>query len=83
MSEKESEKERYKKQTKKILLKIIARRRELGMAQPDLAMKLNLGFSGYHKVETGKTKLDTFRLFKILDILEISAKDFFKDFDKK
>tara|TARA_B110000091_G_scaffold198027_1_gene226714 strand:- start:274 stop:396 length:123 start_codon:yes stop_codon:yes gene_type:complete len=37
-------------------------------------------FSGYFKVETGKTKLDTIKLLLILDTLEISPKEFFKDF---
>ena len=80
MRKKEKEKEKLDKKAKSILLKIIERRREFDMSQPDLAMKLNLGFSGYYKVETGKTKLDTFRLFEILEKLEISAEDFFKGF---
>jgi transcriptional regulator with XRE-family HTH domain len=71
MREKES-----KKNTKDILVKIIERRKELNISQSDLALKLNMSFSGYFKVETGKTKLDTRRLLFILNELKISPKEF-------
>ena len=78
--EKEIEKEKFEKKAKKILDKIVERRKRLGFSQMDLAIKLNMSFSGYFKVETGKTKLDTIRLFEIIDALETSPKVFFKDF---
>ena len=64
----------------KILKKIVARRKELGISQTDLALKLNMSFNGYFKVEKNDTKLDTKRMFKIFEILNISGKDFFEDF---
>ena len=64
----------------KILKKIVARRKELGISQADLALKLNMSFNGYFKVEKSDTKLDTKRMFKIFEILNISGKDFFEDF---
>jgi DNA-binding transcriptional regulator YiaG len=78
MSEKEREK--LEEKSKAVLQKIVERRKELGLSQSGLAIKINMSFSGYFKVETGKTKLDTFRLLLILDTLEISPKEFFKDF---
>ena len=60
----------------KNLKKIVAKRRELGISQADL----NMSFNGYFKVEKGATKLDTKRMFKIFEILNISGKDFFADF---
>ncbi|OBY64766.1 helix-turn-helix domain-containing protein [Polaribacter reichenbachii] len=80
MREKEREKERLKKKSKVILKRVVKRRKELGLSQWDLGELLNLSPSGYFKVETGKTKLDTIRLLEILEKLEISAEDFFKDF---
>ena len=64
----------------KILEKIVAKRRELGISQADLALKLNMSFNGYFKVEKSDTKLDTKRMFKIFELLNISSKDFFEDF---
>ena len=83
MREKEREKERrkFEEKTKVVLSKIVERRKNLNITQAALALKLNMSFSGYFKVETGKTKLDTRRLLQVLDILEISPKDFFKDFE--
>ena len=51
--EKEIEKEKFEKKAKKILDKIVERRKRLGFSQMDLAIKLNMSFSGYFKVETG------------------------------
>ena len=76
--EKEREKERFEKKCKAVLLKVVERRRKLGISQWDLGELLNLTSSGYFEVETGKTKLDMFRFFKILEKLEISPEDFFK-----
>jgi DNA-binding transcriptional regulator YiaG len=81
MKEKDKEREKFKEKSKIVLKKIIERRKELGFSQSDLALKLNMSFSGYFKVETGKTKLDTRRLLQVLDILEISPKEFFKGFE--
>ena len=80
MREKEREKQRLEKKSKVILKHIVNRRKELGLTQWDLAELLNLTSSGYYKVETGKTKLDTIRLLEILEKLEISVEDFFKGF---
>tara|TARA_B110000285_G_C14880511_1_gene493653 strand:+ start:477 stop:716 length:240 start_codon:yes stop_codon:yes gene_type:complete len=77
----EKEREKFENKSKVILNKIVERRKNLNITQSELALKLNLTSSGYFKVETGKTKLDTFRLIQVLDMLEISPKDFFKDFE--
>ena len=77
----EKEREKFENKSKVILNKIVERRKNLNITQSELALKLNLTSSGYFKVETGKTKLDTFRLIQVLDILDISPKDFFKDFE--
>jgi transcriptional regulator with XRE-family HTH domain len=63
-----------------ILKKIAQKRAEAGLSQIDLAFKLGLTASGYFKVEKGKSKLDMERLLDILVILNISPKEFFKDF---
>jgi transcriptional regulator with XRE-family HTH domain len=76
----EKEREKFKEKSKIILNKIVKRRKKIGITQVDLAELLNLTYSGYFKIETGKTKLDTNRLFEILDLLKISPKEFFKDF---
>jgi transcriptional regulator with XRE-family HTH domain len=63
-----------------VLKAIIKRRNELGISQMDLALLINMSFNAYYKVESGRTKLDTKRLFKILKVLKISPNTFFKDF---
>ncbi|WP_405563619.1 helix-turn-helix domain-containing protein [Polaribacter sp. Asnod6-C07] len=80
MKEKEKEKERLVKKSKAILRRIVKRRKELGLTQWDLGALLNLTSSGFYKIETGKTKLDTIRLLEILEKLEISPEEFFKGF---
>lgn len=81
MKEKEKKSTKIDEKRKAVLKKIINRRKELDISQMDMAILIGIGFSGYFKIETGKTKLDTARLFVILEKLEISAKDFFTDFD--
>lgn len=61
------------------LEKIVAKRTELGITQLTVAEHLNLSEGGYFKVEKGKTKLDLERLFKILELFEISPEEFLKD----
>ena len=51
--------------------------RKLGITQMDLALLINLSFNAYLKVEKGTTKLDTERLFIILEVL-ISPSSFLK-----
>jgi transcriptional regulator with XRE-family HTH domain len=61
-----------------ILKKIIASRSHKGITQITIAEHINIGESGYFKIEKGKTKLDLERLFEILELLEISPEEFFK-----
>ena len=61
-----------------ILKKIIARRSHRDITQITAAKHINIGESGYFKIEKGKTKLDIERLFEILELLEVSPEDFFK-----
>lgn len=77
---KEKEKEKIESYYTSILKKIAQKRADAGFAQIDVALKLGLTASGYFKVEKGQSKLDLERLLAILVILEISPKEFFKDF---
>jgi len=61
-----------------ILKKIIASRSHKGITQITIAEHINIGESGYFKIEKGKTKLDLERLFEILELLEVSPEEFFK-----
>jgi len=72
-------KEKIEKETTKVLQRIVKKRKELGISQMDLAVKLNLTNNGYFKVETGKTKLSVFRLLEIAKALGVSACCFFED----
>ena len=61
-----------------ILKKIKACRSHRNITQITLAKHLNIGESGYFKIEKGKSKLDIERLFEILELLEVSPEEFFK-----
>ncbi|MFQ3181176.1 MAG: transcriptional regulator with XRE-family HTH domain [Polaribacter sp.] len=78
---KEKEKEKIESCYTSILKKIAQKRAEAGLTQIDLAFKLGLTASGYFKIEKGQSKLDLERLLAILVILDISLKEFFKDFE--
>ncbi|MCH3881571.1 MULTISPECIES: helix-turn-helix domain-containing protein [Tenacibaculum] len=56
----------------KLLQRIRKEREEKGLTQYDLARKIGLSQTAYHKIERGGTRLDMFRFFKIAIILEIS-----------
>lgn len=73
------EKDKIDKKAKRVLKKIVAKRKELGITQWELSEKLNLSNNGYFKVETGKTKLDLKRLLRIAEVLEVSPAIFFED----
>jgi transcriptional regulator with XRE-family HTH domain len=78
---KEKEKEKIESYYTSILKKIAQKRADAGFTQIDVAFKLGLTASGYFKVEKGKSRLYLERLLAILVILEISPKEFFKDFE--
>ena len=61
-----------------VLEKIIATRIEYGITQLNSGYFLNLGESGYFKIEKGKTTLDLKRLLSILELLKISQVTFLK-----
>ena len=61
-----------------ILKKIIASRSHKNITQITVAKHINIGESGYFKIEKGKSKLDLERLFEILELLEVSPEEFFK-----
>jgi transcriptional regulator with XRE-family HTH domain len=73
--------EELQNKTANVLQKIIEKRQELGISQTDLALKLNMTTSGYFKIETGKTKLDTYRMFQLFEELNVCPKEFFLDFE--
>lgn len=74
------ERAKFGEKSKVILKKIVERRKKLGLTQMDLADLLNLTFSGYFKVETGKVRLDLVRFLEILEKLEITPEEFFKEY---
>ena len=76
---KEKKREKIESYHTAILKKLAQKRTEAGLAQIDLALKLGLTLSGYFKIESGKSKLELIRLLAILEILEISPKEFFED----
>ena len=61
-----------------ILKKIIDNRTQGDITQKQIAKHINIGESGYFKIEKGKSKLDLERLFEILELLEVSPEEFFK-----
>ncbi|WP_299014862.1 helix-turn-helix transcriptional regulator [uncultured Polaribacter sp.] len=65
-----------------ILRKIAKERQKAGLSQYDMGIKIGLTESGYFKVEKGATKLDLERLLEILDVLNITLINFFKDINE-
>lgn len=63
-----------------VLDKIVTIRTAQKITQLELAEHLKLGEGGYFKIERGMRKLDLERLFEILEFLEISPSEFFKEF---
>ena len=69
--------EERKEKISSILKKIVTRRKQLGISQTEMALKVNLSPNGYFKIEKGLTKLDISRFIEIAEILEIPPKKFF------
>mgnify|MGYP002039716917 CR=1 FL=1 len=63
----------------KVLEKRVKERVIAGFTQNEIGQLLDISESGYFKEEKGKTKLDLYRLLHILQKLEISPDEFFKD----
>tara|TARA_B100000795_G_scaffold16288_1_gene10916 strand:- start:477 stop:710 length:234 start_codon:yes stop_codon:yes gene_type:complete len=61
-----------------VLKKIAANRAQRNITQISAGKHINIGESGYFKIEKGKSRLDLERLFEILELLEISPEEFFK-----
>ena len=55
-----------------ILKKIKALRIEKGISQYELSERLSICQNSYYKIESGKTKLDIYRLLQISTILEFN-----------
>lgn len=59
-----------------ILKKIKALRIEKGISQYELSERLNICQNSYYKIESGKTKLDIYRLLQISTILEFNFSEY-------
>ncbi len=59
-----------------ILKKIKALRIEKGISQYELSERLGICQNSYYKIESGKTKLDIYRLLQISTILEFNFSEY-------
>ena len=59
-----------------ILKKIKALRIEKGISQYELSERLIICQNSYYKIESGKTKLDIYRLLQISTILEFNFSEY-------
>lgn len=66
-----------------MLNKIRSRRAFMGLSQENMADSLGLTTTGYHKIESGKTKLTLERLFQLSKILDIPVFEFLQAASKK
>ena len=65
-----------------LILKIIKRvRQEKNISQYEMSNRLCISQNTYFKIEKGKTKLDTYRLIQISNILEFNLSEIFIDLD--
>lgn len=62
-----------------VIKKIKRIRREKGISQIEMAEKLSINKAAYVRLETGETNTWAKYIQDILDILEVSVDDFFKD----
>jgi transcriptional regulator with XRE-family HTH domain len=67
----------------KILSRIKLLRETKGYKQNEMAQKLNIEPSTYNKLESGENHTWAKYLLQIIEALEISFQDFFKDLDEK
>lgn len=67
----------------KILSRIKLLRETKGYKQNEMAQKLNIEPSTYNKLESGENHTWAKYLPQIIEALEISIQDFFKDLDEK
>ena len=53
-----------------------------GISQYEMSSRLNVSQNTYFKIESGKTKLDIYRLMQLSNILEFDISELFKEFQK-
>ena len=62
--------------------KIKDRRIQIGLSQSKISDKLGITFQQFQKYETGKNRIPVSRLYKLLNILEVSFEYFFIDLNE-
>ncbi len=62
----------------KIVKRIREVRKQKGLSHDNMAHELDMSTSAYNKLERGETTLSLERLFKIIQVLEISLSDVFE-----
>ena len=63
-----------------ILKHIKNTRQQKGVSQYEMSSRLNISQNTYFKIESGKTKLDLYRLIQISNILEFDISQLFQKF---
>lgn len=53
-----------------------------GISQYEMSSRLNVSQNTYFKIESGKTKLDIYRLIQLSNILEFDISELFREFQK-
>jgi transcriptional regulator with XRE-family HTH domain len=65
------------------LIKVREKRKSQGLSQEYMALKLEIDYSTYGKVERGKIEVTAFRLEAIAEILDVDVLDIFPFKEKK
>lgn len=68
-------------QISNILKRIKIIRIQKGITQYEMSSRMNVSQNTYFKIETGKTKMDLYRLIQISNILEFDLSSFFESKD--
>jgi transcriptional regulator with XRE-family HTH domain len=55
-------------------------RQQRGISQYEMSSRLNISQNTYFKIESGKTKLDLYRLIQISNILEFDMSALFQEY---
>ena len=72
----------WEKDYQRILQLIAKKRIEKQLTQYEVGKRLGLSESGYFKIEKGTTRLDIMRFIVLMNILQITPKDFFVELEK-
>ena len=69
-----------KNQIHSILKHIKNTRQQKGVSQYEMSSRLNVSQNTYFKIESGKTRLDLYRLIQISNILEFDISALFREY---